>query len=298
MAEQVENHFDWKGAIHETYVDLSRNVIDFAPEFLGAAALLGVGWILAHILKLATRKLIQSFDSVFKRATRSHDGHREQIEQYYTLILSQVVYWAVILFFVTASANLIGWEMFSDWMDRLIQFLPNMLTGLLIILGGFLLSSATYSAVLTAGRNARVTQTLSLARTAQITILVSAVIIGAEQIGLHVQFLTTALIVIVGVLLAGACLAFGLGAKTIVANTIGAQYTRKHCSVGEHLKVGEYEGEILEVTRTNIVLDTEKGRAILPAKLFQEEACILVQLGENENGNQHASDTRGEGGKS
>lgn len=97
-------------------------------------------------------------------------------------------------------------------------------------------------------------------------------------------FLTNALIVIIGILLAGACLAFGLGAKTMVANTIGAQYMRKHCQVGESIKLNGFEGEILEIRQTCIVIETPDGQAIIPAKLFHEQVSVLSSSNEKAGG--------------
>jgi len=87
---------------------------------------------------------------------------------------------------------------------------------------------------------------------------------------LDVDFLSTLIVVITGTLFAGAALAFSLGARTLVANLLGAQYSRKHCRIGERLKLGDIEGEVVEITQMSIVLDTGNGRAVVPAKLFQE----------------------------
>ena len=72
-------------------------------------------------------------------------------------------------------------------------------------------------------------------------------------------------------MLAGAALAFGLGARNLIANLIGAQYLRKHCRIGEQMQLGDIEGSIVEVTQTCVVLDTDYGRAVIPAKMFQEQ---------------------------
>jgi small-conductance mechanosensitive channel len=110
-----------------------------------------------------------------------------------------------------------------------------------------------------------------LGRVVQVVILFTTLVIGIEQIGINVGFLTNVLLVIIGVLLAGGALAFGLGAKTLIANIIGAQYLRKHCRIGEWMRLGDVEGIIVEVTQTSIVLDTELGRTVIPAQHFQEQ---------------------------
>lgn len=275
MSELKANAFDWQTAINETYQEFSQQVISYAPQIIGVIALLVLGYFSAHLLRVAAQKLVQGFDALFKRAARNDDIKREQIKRSYSRIVGKFVFWAVFVFFIAASANLLGWKMFTSWMDSLVGFLPSLISGVLIILGGFLISNVARSGIMSTNLSTGMAQSNILARVAQLVILFSAVIIGMEQIGLNVHFLTSVIVVIVGIILAGAALAFSMGAKTMVANIIGAQHTRKHCSVGEHMKIGDYEGDVLEVTQTSIVLDTLQGRAVVPAKYFHEKVTLL-----------------------
>ena len=271
--------FNWHDAINDTFQDAINAIISFAPALFGAIALLLIGWLVARILRFFTKKAVRGVDSIFRKVSKQQtQTHTERVKNSYITIISQTVFWVVLLFFTAASANLLGWKMFAGWMDGIISFLPKVITGLLIILGGYLLSSIARSAILSAGGNENISQTPSLARLTQVIIFFCAIVIGVEQIGLQMHFLTTALIVIIGILLAGACLAFGLGAKTMIANTIGAQYMRKHCQVGEFIQINGYQGEILEVRQTFIILETAEGRAIIPAKLFHEQVSLLSSL--------------------
>jgi len=278
-SETIISKFSWHQALDETYQELSRQIIEYAPQAIGALLLLMVGWLVAYILKLTTRKIVQGFDTIFKKISK-HDGkRREQIKRSYSIILSRVVFWIVILFFITASANLLGWEMFTGWMDAVISFLPSLISALLIILAGFLLSNIIRATIL----GTKIPQAATLARSAQIVILATATIVGIEIIGLNMNFITTGVVVFAGILLGGAALAFGLGAKTMVANIVGVQYSRKHCRIGDRVKIGDQVGEILEITQANIVLDTEAGKAIIPGKAFHEEVSILSYTAETRN---------------
>jgi hypothetical protein len=107
-------------------------------------------------------------------------------------------------------------------------------------------------------------------------VVLTAIVIGIEQLGINVSFLTTTVIVVGGILLAGAALAFGLGARYFVANIIGAQTTRKLYSNGQLLRIGDIEGRLLEITPTTVVLDTDQGRAAIPAKLFHEQISQVI----------------------
>jgi len=114
----------------------------------------------------------------------------------------------------------------------------------------------------------------ALARAAQGAIVVAATIVGAEQIGIHVEFLTVVVPVVLGVLLLGAALAFSLGSRDFVANVVGARHARRSLVPGTHLRIGDVRGEVLEVTQTAVVLDTPEGRAVVPARRLQEEVTV------------------------
>ena len=264
---------NWQESLAHTYEVFASQFIAYAPQLIGALALLIFGWIVAHGLRIATKKLIKGFDSIFQRAARTDGVKQEKMKRSYAVIISKVVFWTVILFFIAASGNMLGWKMFSTWMSSLITYLPNLITGVLIILAGFLFANGVRVGVLSAAGSAGLEHSEILARMVQIVILFTALVIGVEQIGINMGFLSNTLIVIVGVLLAGGALAFSLGARTLVANIIGAQYVRKHCRVGEQMQMGDVEGRVVEVTQTSVVLDTEYGRTIIPAKQFQESIC-------------------------
>lgn len=261
----------WKTSLSNTYDEIATQIIAFAPQLIGAVTLLITGWLLAHVLRIVTKRVVRGFDSLFKRAVKTDGVHQEKIKRSYAVIISNTVFCIVVLFFIAATGNMLGWKMFSQWMGSIITYLPNLLAGLLIILAGFLIGNIAKGGVLSAAHSVGMEQAELLARVVQIVILFTTLVIGIEQIGINVAFLTNVLLVVIGALLIGGALAFSLGAKVLVANIIGAQYIRKHCHLGEQIKIGETRGSIVEITQTSIILDTETGRTVIPAKYFQEQ---------------------------
>jgi len=261
----------WEASLTQTYDEFTTQFIAFAPQLAGAITLLVAGWVVAHAFRVGTRKLVRSFDSLFQNAERTDDAKQRQIKSSYAVIISKLVFWIVVIFFIAVAANMLGWNMISSWMAGIGVYIPNLITGLVIILAGFLLGNVTGKAVAGGAVSAGLDHAGELGRIMQLVITFTALVIGVEQIGINVSFLTDVLIVIVGVLFAGGALAFSFGAKTLVANIIGAQYLRKHCRIGEQMRIGDVEGNIIEVSQTAIVLDTEFGRAVVPAKYFQEQ---------------------------
>lgn len=282
MAEANRAAFEWGGAIEETFSGLSQQIVQHSPQLLGTVGLLLLGWILAKALALSARKLVEGLDALFLRFMHAESIQRERIQRSYALIISQLVFWVVMLFFMAVSANVLGWDLFSGWLDSIVSYLPGLVTGLLIILAGILLGSVARATIHTATQKNAPDQSAMMSRAVQVVIVFSAVIIGVEQIGLNIGFLSTLIVVVVGVLLAGAALAFSLGARSLVANVIGAQYTRRHCRIGDVIRLGSVQGEVIEIAQTGIVVATGEGKAIIPARLFHEEVCHVVTRASHE----------------
>lgn len=276
MADASHTPFDWGTAIDDTFGDLVEHLIKHFPQVLATVALLLVGWLLAKALALSARKLVDGLDVLFVRLVKNGDSQRERIQRSYALIISKLVFWIVIVFFLAVGANILGWDLFSNWFTVIVGYLPGLVTGLVIILGGFLLSSFAREAVLSASQRLATQQSMMMALATQGVIIFSSIIIGVEQIGLNVAFLSNIVVVIVAILLAGAALAFSLGAHTLVANVIGAQYLRRHCRPGDRIRLATIEGEVLEVSQASIVVATAQGKAVIPAKFFHEQVCVIL----------------------
>lgn len=100
---------------------------------LGALALLLVGWVLARLLRLAARRGAALLDSLIARSTgqaRWHIGRS-------AAVLGAVVYWVVLLLFVTAATQTLGLQTFTDWLTQLLDYLPTLAAGLLIVAAGY-----------------------------------------------------------------------------------------------------------------------------------------------------------------
>lgn len=269
------DYFDWQEAIDETYRSGARAVADNLPQVFGAIAILLAGIAIALLLRYIARKLTLAAESLVERSASEH-GISADSERSYNALFGNIVFWSTLLFFVAVSTNLLGWEIFSRALQEFLAYLPNLFAALFIILAGLVLGRASAALVVSAAVTTRIERPELSARVVQALIVTTAVMIGIEQLGINIGFLTTALIVVVGVLLAGIALAFAFGARHYVANLIGAHVSHRHFETGQWIKTPQAEGYLLEITQTALVLDTERGRAVVPASLLQQQVSEIV----------------------
>jgi len=181
----------------------------------------------------------------------------------------------VLIVFVALAAEAMGIPAVGHWIAKAANYLPLLLgAGLIIAVGVFSGEFMRRVIGATAGATG-IAQADLLGRVAQAAILVAALVIALDQIDIDVTFLIIIIAVVVGGVLAGLSLAFGMGARAYVGNVIGAHEVRRRYQVGQRLKVGDIEGVVVEITGTGVVIATSSGTAHIPAARFTELITVV-----------------------
>jgi len=250
-------------------------VVTYLPSILGAVLLLLAGWILARLLRAVTVRSVLLLDTLLSRVTKTAGVERLRMARSST-VLGAVVFWVVLLFFVTAATHVLGLQSFTEWLARLLDYLPTLAAGLLIVIVGYVFSRFLADLVQATATRLAPPQRNALARVAQGMVLITAVLVGADQIGIQVTFLAILVGTVVAAAVGGVTIAVSLGARDYVSNLIGAHYMRQAFDVGQRVRARGHEGRILEITVTSLVLETDEGRVAVPARVYHEEPIVLI----------------------
>lgn len=261
-------------ALDNAFTQVAARVVEYTPNLLGAVGLLVLGWLVARLLRALALKAMQVLELLMHRLSRGQTAR--SIPSGSVEIVAGILFWVVILFFAAAATHVLGMGAFSSWLQSLVSYLPTLLAGALIIVVGVLLAGLARDLTIAAASAFPENQRRLLGRIVQGTVLVTAVAVGADQIGVRITFVVILAAVITSAIVGGIALAVSLGARAYVANLIGAHHLRQAFTLGQRVKIGELEGTILELTAVSIVLDTVQGRVNVPAKIYNEAPIILL----------------------
>lgn len=263
-------------ALGNAFALVASRSAEYLPNILGAAALLLAGWLVARLLRGVAVRLMHVAELLLSRLSRGAPASASRLPSASVEIVGSILFWAVILFFAAAATHVLGLGAFSSWLQGLMTYLPTLMAGALIIVAGVLLSGLARDLSVAALAALPERQRALLGRIVQGTILVTAVAVGADQIGIKITFLVILAAVVTSAVVGGVALAVSLGARTYVANLIGAHYLQQAFHVGERVRIGETEGTILEITAVSVVLETRDGRTNIPAKTYNEAPIVLL----------------------
>jgi hypothetical protein len=265
----------WTSALREPLVLFMQKVSGYLPTFLAAMALLLAGWLLARLLRAWSIRLIGGLDRFIR-------GHRIEgwlrrigLERPASDVVGGIVFWVVFLLFFTAATETLGLPVVATWLGGVSTYLPRVLVAVLIIFAGLLAGNLARDAVTTTASAAGIAYGALLGRIVYVVILLIAAVTGVDQIGIESRFLTATITIVIGAVISGVALAFGLGARTAVTNIIAAHYLRQNYRVGHTIKIGDVQGKIVEITNTAVILESTDGRVLVPAKAFSETVSVL-----------------------
>lgn len=275
----MDNSIDIFKELTRVLQSISDQVLVYLPKILVAVLVLVIGWLLARLLRFLVVRAIGGLDHLWQRLISKPGLELMPAQHPPTRIVGGLVFWLLMLIFVTLATDILGLDIFGAWLKEIVSYLPLAVAGFLIVLVGFVVSSLVRDLVTTAAESAELSHGELLGRTAQAIILFIAIIIGIGQIGIDIKFLSVIAEIILATMLGGIALAFGLGARTHVSNIIAANQMRQIYQVGDKVRIGDIEGRVMDIMISRVIIDTEAGTVDIPAKIFDEEVTSIIEKG-------------------
>jgi len=238
-----------------------------------------LGWLLARLLRMLVVRAINRRDYIWQRLISKKGLEYLQPRHPPARIVGELVFWLLMLIFVTLATDILGLSIFGTWLKEIVTYLPLAIAGLLIVLAGFVVSSLARDLVTSVATSAGLTHGDLLGRTAQFIILFIAIIIGIDQIGIDIALISVLSGIVLATTLGGIALAFGLGARTHVSNIIAANQLRQIYRIGDIVRIGDIEGRIMDITASRVIIESNTGSVDVPAKLFDEQVTIITEKG-------------------
>lgn len=272
----MENDNSWLGSYVDALWGLMRSGADYFPSILGAILLLVVGFFVARFARNAVKRATRATNSFLERAFPSGILAEARVSEMAGVLLGGIVFWVILLITVTFAASIAGLSAIAEWLDRITVHLPHLIAGITIIVVGYFLGVYVREQIVPASGSGGSGQNRLLGRLAQGLVVSTALIVALDQVGIDVVLLVALSVVSVAALLTGLAVAFALGARSHVSNLVGVRSARRHLSAGVRIRIDDIEGEVLEITSTQVALTTEQGKVLLPGRFLDEKVITII----------------------
>jgi small-conductance mechanosensitive channel len=274
---------DWTKALTGSVMQVADTMFAFLPSVLGSITLIVVGWLLARTLRGITRRVVTH---VLERLARQRvartsaiDSRVQQSKTYQSApaVVAAIIYFMVLMFFFAAAIEALGLPAISNVLSLVTAYLPRVLAAAMIVFVG-LWAGDFVNSMMQRATGLKILDYAPLAgRALQVLIGVVFLIIAVGQLGIDSTVLVITLAIVFASAFGAAALAFGLGARTTVGNIIASRYVKRAYRPGDTVKIGDFQGQVTEITDTAVMFDSADGRIMVPAERFAEDASLLLK---------------------
>ena len=263
----------WEEMLLSSLATFSQRIFNVLPNVIGALLLLLVGWLIAKGVSVAIRKLLQSktMARLTERLNRLSLLQRSDLSLDSVRIISRFVYWIILLIFFVAASETLGWTAVSRTLNNLINYLPALLSAIVILLIGLYLAQTVRSVIRAALHSLRVGAAQLISSLAFYLLATIVVLTALEQAGVDTSIITANLTLIVGAIVGAFAISFAIASRHILENILASFYGRKNFAVGDTIRLNNVEGTIIRIDGVSLVVKTKDAEVVLPAQALISE---------------------------
>jgi len=261
--EQVDK---WKEIISGSFNSIADAIREITPKLVAALLVVLIGLLVTKLIVKVLRRVLK-----FLKADKLDDKLNEielfggkKFEFNVIKIVSAFVKWILYIFLLIIVAEMLDLTIVTQEVSKLLNYLPQLLSGLIILVFGLLLGNAVKKAIKSFFESAELSGSKIISQIVFTIILIFVSITALNQAGFNTDIITGNITLIFGGFLLAFALAFGLGSRNIIEKLLKAYYLRRIFEVGQKVKMQNIEGEIEAINPTTIVIKSGNKKIVVP----------------------------------
>jgi hypothetical protein len=210
--------------LNEATARVTKSIAEFLPGLLALAVILLVTVAIAWIGRIMIRRSLQRIDFDKRVEQWGFTGLAEWSPSGSpSRLIAGLTYWFIFLIGLTIGLSALDATLASTLVIRLINYLPNLIAALLIVVMGMIFARFAARGVLISAVNLQLPWARLLSLGVKWLVLVSASAMALEHIGIGGQIVRLAFGILFGGIVLALALAVGLGSKEMVSRSLERQ---------------------------------------------------------------------------
>lgn len=253
----------------EALNSILQGIVHLAPRAIGAIGLLLLGLVCAKVIEWILRGILRRtrFDVLLEKlhvrpVLERISGARP------TALAARGAYWLVVILFLQAAVEVLGFVGASDVIRRAAGYIPNVLAALLLVLLGVFASNLLAGAVSRAAEPLGAGYARTLSRLTSTVVLVVVGTMAVSQLRLDTEVLRAILLTLLVGGALGLALTFGLGSREITRGILAGFYARRLFHSGDQVHISGEKGTLVSITPTQTVIETHGALKAIPNDVY------------------------------
>jgi small-conductance mechanosensitive channel len=208
--------------IQDSFVQIGA----FVPSLLGALVILFAGYLLAKLAQRATGRVLRRLhlNEALERGGVLHAVERTGASVNPARVVADLVFWLVMFGVLLIAANALGLRSLAEVFGELVSYIPSVIAAVVIIIVGIVLGNFVGGLVQASAGTIHGGPTL--ARVGRVGVIVIAVFMALQELGVATEIVTTAFASLFGAVALALALSFGLGNRELAGEVTREWYER------------------------------------------------------------------------
>ncbi len=261
-----------------TFYEMGVSAGTAIPKILVFIFILIIGHLISKILKKVVLKTLETLrlDDGVKKINLDVMLNKIKPGLSASKMLSILVYWMVMLVFITAAANYIGMTMVTDAIGAFFAYLPTLFAAMLILIIGLYIADLAKNIVYTAANSIGISGAKAIASIVYYLLAIMIVVTSLKQAGIDTSMITTNISMILGAILFAFAISYGFSSRELVKNILSSYYGRGKFKEGMIVKIADVEGVIEKIDSISVTIKLDDRSIVLPSKTLVEEKVEII----------------------
>ncbi len=205
----------WVSLVLTSFQKVWDSFTAFVPDLIGALIVLIVGLIVASGIGTIVEKMFEGMklDNVLGKLGANPYFERAGIKMRASYFLGRLVYWFVVIAFLTAISDILKLQTFSDFLNRVLNYIPNVIVAVLILLAAVVIGNFLKRIVTASVLSARLHAAHFLGAITWWSVVIFGFLAALVQLNIAVEIINTIVMGFIGMIAIAGGIAFGLGGK-------------------------------------------------------------------------------------
>ena len=212
----------WTDVVASSLQNLWYGFAAFVPNLIGAIIVLVIGLVVAAGLGALVEKVLESIrlDGFLKKIGLEPFFERAGMRLRAAYFLGRLVYWFVIVAFLLAISDSLGLYALSQFLTSVLNYLPNVIAAVLIMLAAVVLAHALRRLVSASVMSAKLHAAHFLGSLTWWSIVVFGFLAALEQLNVAAAIIQSIVTGFIAMLALAGGLAFGLGGRDYASHLL------------------------------------------------------------------------------
>lgn len=199
---------------------------EFLPALFGALVILFAGYLVAKVIEKGTARLLRRMhlNQLLERGGVMQAVERSGSHLNPAKVIANLLFWCVMFAVLLVAANAIGLESLANVFSELVSYIPSVIAAIVIIILGIVLGGFVGGLIMASAGGLHGGPWL--ARTGRAGVIVLAVFMALQELGIATDIVTTAFAILFGAVALALALSFGLGNRELAGEITREWYQR------------------------------------------------------------------------